>query len=445
VTDIRRQAPSIVPSLGLADDWIPKETYCSTEVAELERERLWPKVWQVACREEDLPNIGSFVTYEILDDSIIVVRVSETEIKAFNNACLHRGRQLTSGCGITQRFACKFHGWKWNLDGSNYEVIDRDDWGPRLTEEDLKLPEFRVGLWGGFVFINMDPDCEPLDEYLAPVRKYLDPFEFEKHRYRWYITMEIEANWKACQEAFQEAYHVLATHSQIEPYLDRHSITLEQGRHSQIRMIPPQDLVVGRHGAARKKSRDGRAEAYELIRQQGHDIQSIFCDRDVQAAAKILTLPEGTSYVEAMEKAGEYMREAAIASGVGYPDLTAQQAYDAGYDWTIFPNTVNVFSPTAGLWYRTRPVPSNDPNRCLLDIYSLERFAPGSAPKVEKRVYKDWKDCTDMPTFLIADMLNIPFVQKGIKTRGFKAARPSPKQERTISGFHKTLAGYLYA
>ncbi|RYG64779.1 hypothetical protein EON77_19310, partial [bacterium] len=84
------------PPEEVREDWVPKEDYTSVEFAELERKYLWPRIWQVACREEDLPKTGSFVTYEILDESVIVTRTAEGEIKAYNNACLHRGRRLLS-------------------------------------------------------------------------------------------------------------------------------------------------------------------------------------------------------------------------------------------------------------------------------------------------------------------------------------------------------------
>src|SRR3546814_6438776 len=98
-----------------------------------------------------------------LDESIIVVRSSETDIKAFHNVCPHRGRQLTEGCGRTKMFKCRFHGWEFDLDGNNTLVIDRKDFGPELTDDRIRLKPVKVDTWAGFVFINMDPDCESLD------------------------------------------------------------------------------------------------------------------------------------------------------------------------------------------------------------------------------------------------------------------------------------------
>jgi len=426
---------------------IDKEVYYSPEAARLETERLWPRVWQVACREEDLPSVGSYWTYDIMAQSVIVVRTSETEIKAYNNACRHRGRRLTTDCGHASIFTCRFHGWKWQLDGKNCNITDGHEFGDTFGDDDLSLMEFKVGRWGGFVFINMDPHAVEFDEWIAPVAQYLDPMEFDRQRYRWYISVEVEANWKVTQEAFMESYHVAYTHPKLEPFLDSRSLSIVYGDHGhgQVRTLPLQDWIPGAHLPPRKSAMDGRAAAYESIRQQAHDIQSIFCDRDVQAAARVLTeCPEGTSYGDAIIAAMGFMRESAIASGAGWPDMTPEQAYEAGFDWIIFPNTVCVLSPTGGLWYRCLPSPDGNPDRCTFEMYALERFTPGSEPAVERKHFANWQDCPNLPSFLVADFINTPEVHKGLKTIGFPRPYFNPVQEGTIANFHRVLRDYLY-
>ena len=78
---------------SIREDFVPKDAYLSRQWLELENERLWPRVWQIACRSEEVARVGDYVTYDIADESIIVVRVSAAEIKAYYNACQHRGRQ----------------------------------------------------------------------------------------------------------------------------------------------------------------------------------------------------------------------------------------------------------------------------------------------------------------------------------------------------------------
>lgn len=203
-------------TLKVRPDLVPKDSYIDPSYVRLEAERLWPKVWQVACREEELEEVGAYVTYSIAHESIIIVRTA-AGIRAHHNVCQHRGRRLTEGCGKTGSFMCRYHGWHWNLDGSLGKVLDHDDWQgcPSMADEDLRLPSVQVDTWGGFVFINPDPQAEPLAQYLDPVPRFIDPFELEKMRYRWYKSVRLPCNWKVAQEAFTEGYHVAATHPQL--------------------------------------------------------------------------------------------------------------------------------------------------------------------------------------------------------------------------------------
>ncbi|CAH2917475.1 MAG: Rieske (2Fe-2S) domain protein [uncultured Paraburkholderia sp.] len=84
-----------------------------------------------------------------------------------------------------------------------------------MTDGDLRLTDVLVDTWGGFVFINMDPDAEPLAKFLDPVPEITNCFEFEKMRYRWYKSIRLPCNWKVALEAFNEGYHVAATHPQL--------------------------------------------------------------------------------------------------------------------------------------------------------------------------------------------------------------------------------------
>ena len=98
---------------------IPVERYTSRAFHELEVEKLWKRVWQMACREEDLPAVGDHVVYEIANFSVLVVRSAPDSIRAFHNVCLHRGRLLKERDGNAREIRCSFHGFTWSLDGSS--------------------------------------------------------------------------------------------------------------------------------------------------------------------------------------------------------------------------------------------------------------------------------------------------------------------------------------
>src|SRR4029453_13122869 len=105
---------------------IPGEHYYSREVARLEEERMWPKVWLIVCREQELERVGDFVTHDLGRESFFVVR-TENGVKGYYNVCQHRGRRLKDGCGNSKSVYCPFHGWRWNLDGALLERTDAAD------------------------------------------------------------------------------------------------------------------------------------------------------------------------------------------------------------------------------------------------------------------------------------------------------------------------------
>ena len=122
------------------------EAYLSEDYARAERDKLWRKVWQQVGRVEDLPKVGSFLTYDILDDSVIVVRTGPDTLKAHHNVCMHRGRRLVdtpegakSACGHKKSFVCGFHGWTYDQDGACTHIPERQDWQGALTPENTHL------------------------------------------------------------------------------------------------------------------------------------------------------------------------------------------------------------------------------------------------------------------------------------------------------------------
>ena len=197
---------------------MPAERYYDPEFARLERAHLWPRVWQMACRLEEIPSPGDFVEYSVCDQSVLVVRVDESTVGAYQNACRHRATQLAMGSGTFDkgRIICPFHGWRWNLEGENTFV-----YGPHAFDEALLAPEelclrrVRVDTWGGCAWINLDPAAPPLLEALDPLPSLLDPLGVADMRVNWWKSIILRANWKMAQEAFMEGYHVPQTHPQL--------------------------------------------------------------------------------------------------------------------------------------------------------------------------------------------------------------------------------------
>lgn len=196
---------------------VPASVYTSKAFHDLEVERLWTRVWQLACHEDEIPEVGDYHVYDIAHLSFLVVRTGEgpDDIKAYRNACLHRGRLLRERAGRgAANLRCPFHGWCWNLDGSLKEIPCEWDF-PELDKGDYDLPEASVGRWGGLVFINPDRDARPLGEHLVGLAEHFAPLPYEKKFKAVHVAKVIRCNWKVCQEAFMEAYHVVATHATL--------------------------------------------------------------------------------------------------------------------------------------------------------------------------------------------------------------------------------------
>ncbi len=198
----------------LGDHDIPLERYIDPHYHELEKEKLWPKVWQMAVREERIPEVGDADVYEIADTSILIVRTAADEIKAYYNACLHMGRQLVERPCRMAEIRCPYHGFTWRTDGKLKHIPGMWDF-PHVDAAKMNLPEVKVARWNGFVFVNMDPDCEPLESYLGEAFRHWDSYPLGDRYTSVHVMKVMRCNWKAAQEAFMDAFHLIASHPQI--------------------------------------------------------------------------------------------------------------------------------------------------------------------------------------------------------------------------------------
>jgi nitrite reductase/ring-hydroxylating ferredoxin subunit len=200
-------------------DRVPARRYYDPEFYAMECELLWPHVWQMACRLDEIPEPGDFVVYDNLDQSIIVVRVDPTTVRAYHNACRHRGVALVLDRGhLHSGFTCPFHGWCYGLDGRNTHIFEPDMFAAHNLEgPDVDLRPCRSDTWGGFAFINLDDEAPPLRPSIEPFAAYHDTFHVEKMKAERWFAAHLPVNWKLAMEAFMEGYHVRDTHPQLLP------------------------------------------------------------------------------------------------------------------------------------------------------------------------------------------------------------------------------------
>lgn len=420
---------------------VVKEVYHKPEYVALEKERLWSRVWQMACRVEELPKPGDYATYDIGDESVVVLRSTDGVIRAFHNACQHRGRRLTEGCGHMERIRCKFHGWTWRLDGTNAQVTQRADWGGALDTEDLSLRKVNVDTWGGFVFINLDPNCESLADYLEVVPATLDVFQLDAMRYRWRKWLIIGCNWKVALEAFNEGYHVGITHHQLQRFGVDHFLSQTHGKHAMFGA----EGNAGTLGVNSSKDDvvDIRGSLGEFYAYMKGAIDSNMTDTLMHVSARLTqTVPTGTAPAAVLESFTRMAIEADEARGVKWPSIAAEQYGKAGIDWHVFPNMVLLPMATNCLGYRARPN-GDDPDSCIFEVYQLERFPDGSAPEVKNLRNDDIYDAKFWGEILLQDFQQMEATHRGVKSSGFRGPRWNPLQETPIANFHRVYHEYL--
>lgn len=409
----------------LGSEDIARERYYAKEFAALEAERMWTRTWQMACREEEIPEVGDFCVYEIVHESLLVMRVAPGEIRAYFNACLHRGRLLKTQDGSARDLRCPYHGFTWNLDGSLKEIPCAWDF-PHVAEQEFSLPEARVGTWGGFVFVNLDPNCESLEATLGPLPAHFEPWKMAERTKHVHVGKIIDANWKACAEAFIEAYHSIATHPQILPYTgDANTQYDVYPEHPHVnRMLTP-FATPSPHltDVPEKKIADAML--------QGANVE----------------IPEGRT---AREVIAEIMRGAIGGqSGWDLSKVSDSEMLDA-LQYFVFPN----FAPWGGylqsLVYRWRPN-GDDPNSCLMEVMLLQPAPldePRPTPAKMRLLPPDmkWSDAEELgPLGAIfdQDMGNLPHVQKGLRATRKPGVTLGNYQEIRIRQLHATLDTYL--
>ena len=430
----------------------PVEAYISEEYARAEGDRLWSKVWQHAGRVEEIPNVGDYLTYDIGADSIVVVRSAPDTLKAFHNVCSHRARRLIDSppgahCahGHKKGFVCGFHGWRYDLDGQCTFKLDVGDWKGALTPERTRLSEVKVDTWGGWIFINMDPNCVPLREFLEPAASILDPFEFAKMRYKWRQWVVFDCNWKTAIEAFMEPYHVEGTHSQLLKYGQYYSYSKAYGLHGvsgfderdpSLKM--KQSSTITRAG----KGKDARISTYELQREIYTTLNGASTTETLVNAAKRLVdeLPEDAPAPEVIKHWLAAARADDAARGVIWPTITPEQMGAAGLAWSVFPNMSILQGITFALCYRARPYGDN-PHQCIFEAYAIERYPSGGEPQTQ---WVQAEPTAEKWGFVLAqDFSNMAAVQKGMRSRAFRGTLPNPHQERKVTNFHRNLAQYM--
>jgi phenylpropionate dioxygenase-like ring-hydroxylating dioxygenase large terminal subunit len=202
------------PQLG--DEPVPVEPYISPAFFEKELKSIFHDAWLNVGRTDYIPRPGDYFVKElpILGGSILVVRGEDGRVRAFRNACQHRGNKLVRNtCGNRKNFSCGFHGWVFDTMGRLRYVPDEEQFSS-FEKKHYGLPEITCDLWNGFIFLHArHSPKQSLGDFLGPIGQDLDEYPFSglERVGSWHVT--VKCNWKVLIDAFQESYHVVAVHS----------------------------------------------------------------------------------------------------------------------------------------------------------------------------------------------------------------------------------------
>jgi phenylpropionate dioxygenase-like ring-hydroxylating dioxygenase large terminal subunit len=417
-------------SFGLKD--IPVDRYLSREFHDLEVERLWGRVWQMACREEDIPDVGDYHVYDIADRSVLIVRCEPDLIKGFYNSCLHRGTQLKQGEGSCQGITCVFHSWSWHLDGTIRNVPSRWDF-PQKQDSDLTLPEVRLETWAGFVFVNFDENAGPLSEFLDVLPEHFTHFPDMTDRFTAaHVSKVVPGNWKIVLEAFAEAYHTIGTHPQLLSWVG--------DENSQCDVWETTSRLITLAGAPSPHLGDAtdKEETY-------YGAMEYFAPGIPESE-----LPEYPADGNPRTAVARFARQAMSERFGRDLSKTADAELLDTLEYFLFPNWMPWVGTGIALQYRFRPN-GNDPDTSIMDIRYMVQVPPGgprppAAPVHRLSLEEPFTDAPElaaMGPILEEDMRNLPLVQRGMKASKTRGLAFSDYQESRIRHFHALLDRWL--
>ncbi|MGV0718084.1 aromatic ring-hydroxylating dioxygenase subunit alpha [Mycolicibacterium sp. XJ662] len=404
---------------------VPAERYYSAAFAAREVQRLWPKVWQVACSVDHVAEPGDYFEYRCGPYSVLIVRGDDGELRAFQNVCRHRGNTLCVGTGSgLNELKCGYHGWTWDLSGALKRVPNRKGFGA-LRMSELPLHAAAVDVWERIVFVNLDVDAVPLLEYLEQVPSDIAWNTLSDFRCYATLTIEVDANWKTIADGYSETYHIQTLHPELRLCMDD--------------VHAPQ--VIWGH--------TGKSE--QLYGVQSPHIKETLSSREVWDAyvctqGALMGVEEGTPLPDGRPMPGESVAEViaertrafAAQRGVELSWASTDQLMRL-HQYNIFPN-MTLLTNADHLTVMSS-LPGTDPDHGELVMMLWTRMPPGS-PRLKPADVRMTADEAHPGVVLTQDITVLPGIQRGLHQPGFSHLTLS-NEERRVINMHRNLERYL--
>lgn len=196
---------------------LPRECYISEEFFEFEREKIFSDAWLCVGHELDFVNPGDFFGVKVGHEPMVIVKGDDGKIRAISSVCRHRYAQIIAHGqrGTGDNIQCPYHRWTYDLDGKLNSALFLEK-NRCFDQTNVALPEYRMEIWNGFVFVNMNDDAAPLAPQLEGLNKRMKTVAEEVRNGRWkpveYYSETWNCNWKLFQENNSEGYHHMGVH-----------------------------------------------------------------------------------------------------------------------------------------------------------------------------------------------------------------------------------------
>ncbi|HET8613770.1 MAG TPA: aromatic ring-hydroxylating dioxygenase subunit alpha [Sphingomonas sp.] len=408
--------------------------YWDPEWAKAEIEGVWKKSWLYVGREEDIPNVGDRMPLDVGHLSFLIVRSAADEFKAFYNSCLHRGTKLCTKIESAETIRCPYHAWEWGVDGRLKKIPSHWDF-VELTKPNASLPEIKLGRWGGFIFVNADPDSGTLEDALGPTIEHFKAFQPERRYTAARFRKTVKANWKVSQEAFMEAYHLFATHPEAMPFNgdSQAQYDIWVTEHGHIGRNASCSATPSMHAPA-EATVAGAGEMFLHAMKDWHypdaEIPPLDPDKDIRAQLGEWHRREASRF---------YGREIDLSDAVMMDSLL----------YFIYPHSCFWLSESVPFTYQFLPH-ETDPEMSYFDVRLMlpipeGRPTPPSSPPIEigpeESVFEKAQGFGFLAYVFDQDMSNMPLIQRGMHAANPKAchSRLGAYQEMIIQHWNDVI------
>lgn len=202
---------------------LPQRYFVSSEVFAEEHEKIFSAQWLLVGHQSQISKAGDYFVQKVAGESLIIARDQTSEVRAFYNVCRHRGTRLCDDlAGHSSTIQCPYHAWSYALDGRLVGAPHMTgETVPGFNKADYSLHAVRLGLWEGFIFVNLGDGSVSLEEWFAPLAGKFSQWNMPRLRSAKRIEYDVRANWKLIFENYSECYHCPGVHpmlSKVSPY-----------------------------------------------------------------------------------------------------------------------------------------------------------------------------------------------------------------------------------